>query len=243
MRRFPTLAALADASPADVLREWAGLGYNRRAINLQRAARAIVAEHGGTVPESLEALERLPGIGPYTARAVAAIAFGHPVAAVDTNVRRVLSRVASTEGTLAARELQALADAAVPHGRARAWTHAVMDVGATFCRPRQPRCDACPALAWCRFAAVPDRSAVARAMGAADAHPPREKPFRATTRWLRGRLLDRLRAAPDGAWVELRVAVGDHAPAAVAEALAAMSADGLLELDAADRSRARLPIA
>ena len=242
MRRFPTLAALADASPADVLREWAGLGYNRRAINLQRAARAIVAAHGGTSPDSVEALERLPGVGPYTARAVAAIAFGRPVAAVDTNVRRVLSRVASTEGVLAPRELQALADAAVPDGRAKAWTHAVMDVGATFCRPRRPRCDACPALAWCRYAAVANRPAAAKAMGRSDAAAPRERPFSATTRWLRGRLLDRLRGAPDGAWVEFPAAIGDHGPAAVAEALSAMSADGLLELDAA-RTRARMPIA
>lgn len=235
MRRFPTLTSLAEASPADVLREWAGLGYNRRAINLQRAARAIVAEHGGIVPDSVAALERLPGVGPYTARAVAAIAFGHPVAAVDTNVRRVLSRIVSTQGVLAPRDLQALADAAVPDGRARAWTHAVMDVGATFCRPRRPRCDACPALAWCRYAAVANRPAKARA-------PSREMPFRATTRWLRGRLLDRLRGEPDGAWVEFPAAIGDHGPAAVAEALLAMSADGLLELDDA-RSRARLPLA
>jgi A/G-specific adenine glycosylase len=242
MRRFPTLAALAGASPADVLREWAGLGYNRRAINLQRTARAIVAEHGGAVPDSVAALEGLPGVGPYTARAVAAIAFGRPVAAVDTNVRRVVSRVASTAGVLAPRELQALADAAVPEGRAKAWTHALMDVGATFCRPRRPRCESCPALAWCRYAAIADRASVTRAAGRGDAQEPRERPFRATTRWLRGRLLDRLRGAPDGAWVEFSGAIGDHGPAAVAEALSAMSADGLLELAAA-RTRARLPIA
>jgi A/G-specific adenine glycosylase len=173
---------------------------------------------------------------------VAAIAFGRPVAAVDTNVRRVLSRVASTEGVLAPRQLQALADAAVPAGRAKAWTHAVMDVGAMFCRPRQPRCDACPALAWCRYAAVVDRPAAASAMGRSDASAPRARPFRATTRWLRGRLLDRLRGVPDGAWVEFPAAIGDHGPTAVAEALSAMFADGLLELDAA-RTRARLPIA
>ena len=242
MGRFPTLTALADASPGDVLREWAGLGYNRRAINLQRAARAIVAEHGGTIPDSVEALERLPGVGPYTARAVAAIAFGRPIAAVDTNVRRVLSRVASTEGVLAPRELQALADAAVPEGRAKAWTHALMDVGATFCRPRRPRCEACPARAWCRYGAVANRPPAAKTMRRSDAPAPRERPFQATTRWLRGRLLDRLRSAPDGAWVEFPAAIGDHDPAAVAKALSAMSADGLLELDAA-RTRARLPIA
>ena len=88
--RWPTAAALAAAPVADVLRAWAGLGYNRRALALHRAARVIVAEHAGRIPDDVEALERLPGVGPYTARAVAAIAFGRPVGAVDTNVRRVL---------------------------------------------------------------------------------------------------------------------------------------------------------
>jgi A/G-specific adenine glycosylase len=247
MLRFPTLAALADASPGDVLREWGGLGYNRRAISLQRAARAIITEHGGTVPDSVEALERLPGIGPYTARAVAAIAFGRPVAAVDTNVRRVISRVTTSEGVLAPRDLQSLADGAVPKERAKAWTHALMDVGATFCRPRRPRCDLCPALAWCRYAAGPEALRTRRDTSRSDAgvpgQPPRTRPFPATTRWLRGRVLDRLRGAPDGAWVEFSAAIGDHGPAAVAEALSAMSGDGLVELDAGGRSRARLPIA
>ena len=90
MDRFPTVETLAAATPADVLRAWQGLGYNRRALNLWRAARRIVDEHGGRVPADLAALESLPGVGPYTARAVAALAFGLPVGAVDTNVRRVL---------------------------------------------------------------------------------------------------------------------------------------------------------
>ena len=87
MTRFPTVGSLAAAPVADVVRAWAGLGYNRRAINLQRAARVIVDEHGGRVPDTVDALEALPGVGPYTARAVAAIAFGSPVGAVDTNVQ------------------------------------------------------------------------------------------------------------------------------------------------------------
>ena len=92
MATFPTIADLAAASPADVLRAWRGMGYNRRALNLWRAARIVVEEHGGELPSDVAALERLPGIGPYTARAVAAIAFRTPVGAVDTNVRRVLGR-------------------------------------------------------------------------------------------------------------------------------------------------------
>ena len=92
MAAFPTIGDLAAASPADVLRAWRGMGYNRRALNLWRAARVVVSEHAGRLPEDVAALERLPGIGPYTARAVAAIAFGSAVGAVDTNVRRVLGR-------------------------------------------------------------------------------------------------------------------------------------------------------
>ena len=150
MARFPTPASLAAATPADVLREWQGLGYNRRAINLQRAARRIVELHGGRVPADVRALEALPGVGPYTARAVAAIAFGQPVGAVDTNVRRVLGRIAASEpAAIPARELQRLADAVVPPGRAADWTHAVMDIGATVCRPRRPDCPTCPARPWC----------------------------------------------------------------------------------------------
>ena len=95
MDRFPTVAALAAAPVADVVRAWAGLGYNRRAINLHRAAKAVMAEHGGRVPDTVDGLMTLPGVGPYTARAVAAIAFGQPVGAVDTNVRRVVGRMAA----------------------------------------------------------------------------------------------------------------------------------------------------
>ena len=96
----------------------------------------------------------LPGVGPYTARAVAAIAFGLPVGAVDTNVRRVLGRIVAGDAlALRSSELQVVADAAVPRGRSADWTHAVMDIGATVCRPRRPDCDSCPARPWCRFAA------------------------------------------------------------------------------------------
>jgi A/G-specific adenine glycosylase len=233
MATFPTVETLAAASPADVLRAWAGLGYNRRAINLQRAARVIVTDHGGRVPETVEALERLPGIGPYTARAVAAIAFGAPVTAVDTNVRRVLSRVADADGVAPARDVQALADGLVPGDRPAAWTQALMDVGATFCRSRRPLCDGCPVRAWCRFAAA----------GAAPVRAERALlPFAQTSRWLRGRILDRLRDANGATWTPFGDPIGEHDAAAVNVALVAMARDGLVELDAADAARARLPL-
>jgi len=151
MDRFPTPADLAAAPLGDVIRAWSGLGYNRRAVDLQRAARAIV-ESGGAVPADVAALEALPGVGPYTARAVAAIAFGKAVGAVDVNVRRVLGRLTTGESApVPARAVQAAADALVDPGRPGDWTHALMDLGATVCRPGRPACDVCPIRAWCTF--------------------------------------------------------------------------------------------
>jgi A/G-specific adenine glycosylase len=233
MATFPTLDSLAAASPRDVLRAWAGLGYNRRAINLQRAARIVVAEHGGRMPETVDGLERLPGVGPYTARAVAAIAFGVPVTAVDTNVRRVLSRVAAADGVVPPPDVQLLADGLLPVDRSAAWTQALMDVGATFCRSRRPVCGACPVRAWCRFAAA--------GMDPARVEGPRV-PFARTSRWLRGRILARLRNVDDAAWTHFPNAIGDHDSDAVTSALAAMARDGLVELDGDDARRARLPL-
>ena len=236
MATFPSLEALASASPADVLRAWAGLGYNRRAINLQRAARVIVAEHAGRVPDTVEELERLPGVGPYTARAVAAIAFGAPVTAVDTNVRRVLSRVAVADGVVAPADLQALADRVLPPDRPAAWTQALMDVGATFCRSRRPVCGDCPVRAWCQFAAAArgDETRVRRRR--------RRVPFDLTSRWLRGRILAQLSDADCSTWTVFPDAIGEHDRGAVSAALGAMARDGLVELDSADASRARLPL-
>ncbi len=245
MALFPTVADLAAASPADVLRAWAGLGYNRRALNLRRAAIAIGERHGGAFPRSVGELEALPGVGPYTARAVAAISFGQPVGAVDTNVRRVLGRVAVGHGSrrdpgepLPGVDLQALADALVATDRPADWTAALMDIGATLCLPPAPRCDACPLARDCTFAAsAGDTRAVAPA--------PRRVaessvPYEATPRWLRGRLVAHLREQPDGAWTRIEGAMGLHDDVAVAAALRALARDGLVELD--EGGRARLPL-
>jgi A/G-specific adenine glycosylase len=139
LERFPTLGALAAARTADVLRAWEGLGYNRRALYLKRAAVAVAARHGGSLPNTVEELERLPGIGRYTSRAVACFAFGVQVAVVDTNVRRLLSSFAGrplTEG-----ETEALAEQLLPPGRAADWNQALMDYGALVqrARPRRAR--------------------------------------------------------------------------------------------------------
>ena len=237
--RWPTAGDLAAAPVADVLRAWAGLGYNRRALALHRAAQAIVAEHGGQVPEDVEALEQLPGVGPYTARAVAAIAFSRPVGAVDTNVRRVLGRVAAGgPEAFTAQAAQALADAVVPVGAAAAWTHALMDVGARLCAPRNPRCGECPAAPWCRYAAG-DRAAAATS---ATRHSGPAPAFATTRRWLRGRVLQRAREADHESWVAYPDAIGLHPAAAVREAVLALAGEGLLEVrESADRVEARLP--
>jgi A/G-specific adenine glycosylase len=219
MERYPTPGALAEAPTADVLRAWAGLGYNRRALNLQRAAVAIEAEHEGRVPASIVQLEALPGVGPYTARAVAAIAFGQPLAAVDTNVRRVVERLFGR--SLTPRRLQALADALVETADPATWTHASMELGATVCVSRVPRCPSCPVADWCasagRVSAPPRRT---RTAGPA---------FELTTRWLRGRIIERLRALEAEAWTQLPAAIGTHGPADVEAAVGALQREGLLE--------------
>jgi A/G-specific adenine glycosylase len=244
MRRFPTVGALAAASTADVVRAWAGLGYNRRAVNLHRSARAIAADHGGRVPNSVETLMTLPGVGPYTARAVAAIAFGVPVGAVDTNVRRVLGRVVAGGETLSAAEIQRVADRSVPEDRAGDWTHALMDIGAGPCRPVNPECAACPAQAWCRRAATAPRWARRPAMEQRARARDRgvSVPFESTRRWLRGRIVARARDAADGSWSLYRDAIGGHKPRAVREALMALAAEGVIEVRETEQGiEGRLP--
>jgi A/G-specific adenine glycosylase len=236
---FPTPRAMAAASPADVVRAWRGLGYNRRALGLHRAAAAITAA-GGDVPGDVEDLRALPGVGPYTARAVAAIAFGRRVGAVDVNVRRVVGRlVAGDPAALSPSALQATADALVDPSRPGTWTHAVMDLGASVCRPARPACDTCPARPWCRAGggASPGRSVagVATAAGASRRGP--AVPFERTTRWLRGRIVDRLRDVPDGATVAFDGPLGSHPGDAVRAALAALARDGIVEHDGAGGAR------
>lgn len=246
---FPTLTALAAATPADVLRAWRGLGYNRRALNLWRAARRIVELHGGQVPADLPALQRLPGVGPYTARAVAAIAFGAPVGAVDTNVRRVLGRiVVGRAGFTRTADLQGIADAVVPTEHPAAWTHALMDLGATVCRAREPNCAGCPARPWCRYVTAPQASVPAplsqggrdqRASGPSRSKRATATPFEATSRWLRGRIVDRLRASGPGEWQVVEAPIGSHGAIAVAGALDGLARDGLIELDGTGPGRGR----
>jgi A/G-specific adenine glycosylase len=158
LSRWPTVEALAAADDAEVMTAWAGLGYYARARNLLACARAVVADHGGRFPEDEAALRRLPGIGAYTSAAIAAIAFGKDAAPVDGNIERVVSRLFAVADPLPAarpRIAEAMREL-VPTGRAGDFAQAMMDLGATICTPRAPRCSACPVASWCRARAEGD---------------------------------------------------------------------------------------
>jgi A/G-specific adenine glycosylase len=170
LRRWPSTEALATASTADVIRAWSGLGYNRRALALQRAARRVV-ELGG-FPRTVDGLRELPGVGPYTAAAVACFAFDAQVTTVDTNVRRVLSRTLGVEHV------------DPPAGDAYAWNQALMDLGATVCLARVPRCERCPLAEAC-----PSRGRRFDPLR-------RQGPLRGSTRERRAALVRALHAGP-----------------------------------------------
>jgi A/G-specific adenine glycosylase len=152
LTRFPTALALAEAPPDDVLAAWSGLGYYRRARLLLDGAR-MVASRGGIVPGDREGLLEVPGIGRYTAGAIASIAFGQPVGLVDGNVARVLARVFAIEEDMRKRGIrtaEAVADAIVAKEDPGAWNQALMELGATICTPRSPSCERCPIASQCR---------------------------------------------------------------------------------------------
>lgn len=193
LAEFPTPAACAARSAGDVVRAWAGLGYNRRALNLHRCATEVVARHGGVLPGDLDALLALPGIGPYTARAVLVFGDERDIGLVDTNAGRFLAR-AGAGRALAPREAQLLADELVPAGRGWAWGQAVFDLGALVCTRRAPRCGACPIAATCAWARAgwPEPDPVA---GSAGISAP-QSAFVGSDRQGRGRLVDALRRGP-----------------------------------------------
>jgi A/G-specific adenine glycosylase len=221
LARWPTPAALAATPLADVLAAWAGLGYYRRARDLHAAAAAIVGRHAGEVPDDLDALR---GVGPYTARAVLALAFGRDVGVVDTNVARVLAR-AFAGAPLTATAVQRLADALVPAGTGRAHTEALLDLGATVCTARAPRCDVCPLDGGCAWRADGTAGPDPAVTTAGTSRP--QARFEGSDRQGRGRLLAALRAGTV-ARDDLATAAGwpDDAPRAVRVA-EGLVADGL----------------
>lgn len=218
---YPTPHVCSAVPLGDVLRLWHGLGYPRRARNLHDAATTMVERHHGVVPDRLDDLLALPGIGPYTARAVLVFAFEHDEAVVDTNIARVLAR---TDGhRLTPKRAQALADSFVPVDQGWAWNQVLMDLGATVCRP-VPRCADCPAAATCSWQRagrpVPDPS-----IGSAGVSTPQSR-YEGSQRQARGRILAALTGGP-----------------APASAFAGDIVDGLVRdrLVVRDGARLRLP--
>ncbi len=219
---FPSASVCASASVADVVRAWHSLGYNRRAVHLHRAAVAVVDSHGGELPDDLDALVALPGVGAYTARAILAFAFGRDVGIVESNTARVLARVAGRP--LSRKEAQVFADDLVPPGKGWAWNQAMIDLGATVCLRRAPTCATCPVADHCKWHGGPDP--------AAPAH--KQSPFAGSDRQGRGRLVDAMRTG-SVSFDRIPEAAGwPDDPARAHRIAATLVADGLaIELDGA----------
>lgn len=222
LAQFPTPRACADAALSDVLRAWGALGYPRRARNLHRSARMIRDECGGAVPHDVDDLLRLPGVGDYTARAVAAFAFGEPVGVLDTNVGRVLARCVENR-SLTRREAQQLVTDLVGDAPPRTVNQALLDLGAIHCRAI-PRCDTCPVASLCRWRRDGGDDPSLKSAGVSRAQPA----FAGSDRQARGRLLHTLRDGSVTISTARRV-LGDE-PESAARRLESLVRDGLVSV-------------
>jgi A/G-specific adenine glycosylase len=223
VERWPTPAALAAESPGEAVRAWGRLGYPRRALRLYAAATAIVGRHGGEVPDSMDELLALPGVGAYTAAAVSSFAFGAREAVLDTNVRRVFARVVGGEQFPSATVTSAerdLAGALLPLRDAHRWAAATMELGALVCTARSPSCDECPVADLCRWRAA--------GFPAYDGPARRGQAWHGTDRQCRGRLMAVLRDAPGPVPKSALDLVWADAPQRE-RALDGLVADGLVE--------------
>ncbi|HEX9697693.1 MAG TPA: A/G-specific adenine glycosylase [Actinomycetota bacterium] len=235
MERFPTLSRLAHAPSMEVIQAWRGLGYNRRAVDLHRAAQAIEEDHGGRFPEDPATLRRLPGLGEYTAHAIACFSFDAQVPVVDTNVRRVLSRVALGKDASEAEPNRSWALAAewLPPGEAYRWNQALMDIGAMLCRGSKPLCAQCPLARACAY-----RVAGRHREAPAPNGRTKEK-FEGSRRQARGGIVDELRTAA-GNGVTLGTLAGrmhhhERSLEWLVEILTQLEGEGLAELSPAAR--------
>jgi A/G-specific adenine glycosylase len=204
LARFPSLAALAAAERAEVVRAWESLGYNRRAVHLHRLAQQVQHVRGGVFPRTSAELRTLPGIGPYTAAAIACFAFDEQTAAIDTNARRVLGRLflGHTDAPPGERAARALAAQVLPEGQAYAWNQAIMDLGATICTARRPACRRCPVAVACAARPLLERPALPGA-GALPQPAPKTggkipERYEGSRRFYRGRIVQALRLLPPG---------------------------------------------
>ena len=205
---FPTLSALATASTAEVISAWVPLGYNMRAVRLQSIARQVISEYDGRIPDNVEELLKLKGVGRYTAGAIACFAYHQHVATVDTNIRRVLHRlflgVAQSETQLNNAEMLKLAEQVLPDGAAYSWNQALMDLGATVCTSNNPQCTQCPLQQTCQaytdmqaHSLFPSGVVLRQLRKVAEKKAPYQaQPFTSSNRYFRGRIVDRLRSVP-----------------------------------------------
>lgn len=237
---FPDFAALASASRADVLRLWKGLGYNSRAVRLHELSRRVLEYHGGELPRDPELLRALPGVGPYTLAAILAFAYNEPAVAFDTNLRRIVHRVGWGVEHPYLAPLGAIEDQAarlLNRRRSREWNSAMMDLGATLCTARAPKCLLCPLQKLCRAAPVDAASLAIRARAATKKGGPQAQlRFEETTRYARGRIIDRLRALPAGERIsfldlhdDLRPQLGGRDEAEIDRIVTALVQDGLVD--------------
>src|SRR5215212_8477186 len=253
---FPSLAALAAAPTAEVIRAWTGLGYNRRAVNMQRAARAVLDAYGGQFPREMAELLKLPGIGPYTAGAIACFAFEQDVAFIDTNIRRVVQRLfvgPEESAPVGEARLLAIARDAVPAGRGWAWNQAIMELGALICTAAAPTCWRCPVQPHCRAYAA--RRAADEQLFSSEATPApqrlrrvaerRETSYAGSNRFYRGRAIEALRQLGPGEALplpalgrQLKDGFGDDDMPWLRTLVDGLARDGLLALD---DEQARLP--
>ncbi len=239
--RWPTLTDLAQARRGDVVRAWRGLGYNSRAVRLHELARIVGDEFGGRLPRNREQLARLPGVGPYTLRAIRAFAFNANEVALDTNVRRIVHRVRfglEWPPKVAVAELDAAAGEMLPRGRGFDWNSALMDLGAAICTARAPQCSICPIRDHCVAAPVDIAALAALSRHHARPRGPQERlPFEQTTRYLRGRVVEVLRdLGPEHAISlldlkrRLPLAAQARGAAELATIVARLARDGVVEI-------------
>ncbi len=212
---FPTLAHLAAAPTADVISAWVPLGYNKRAVSLQNIARQVMVEYAGRIPDTIDELLKLKGVGRYTAGAIACFAYRKQVATVDTNIRRVLHRIflglEHPEPRATDVQMLSLAEHVLPAGQAYNWNQALMDLGATICSSNNPRCDRCPLQTVCQaykdmrqYSFFPSGAVLRQLRKVAEKKTGYQtQPFTSSNRYFRGRIVDLLRSLPSGQRVPL----------------------------------------
>jgi A/G-specific adenine glycosylase len=212
---FPTLADLASASTADVISVWVPLGYNMRAVRLQSIARQVMNEYDGSIPDTIEELLTLKGIGRYTAGAIACFAYKKQAAMVDTNIHRVLHRIFLgldlSEPWLTNDQRLTFAEQVLPDGKAYDWNQALMDLGATTCTSANPQCSRCPVQDVCKtyaemsqYSLFPSGTVMRQLRKVAEKRVAYQKqPFTSTNRYFRGRIVDHLCSLPEGQRVPL----------------------------------------